>query len=152
MHETIEDNIKDVLSGDLLKNALDFVTYLRESGMTPDGNRFYYMGEMTCIIIWKKDKTNPSGEWFICDCPIHGQEGFPIDESVKEYAQANVSICRNCGCDHEARGVTKTIFGKEFNNLCSSEVIFVNPDAEGLEKIKMLMELWKHIIAESKKN
>jgi Zn-finger protein len=109
------------------------------------------MGEMTCVLVFFKNEATPSGMWFICDCPIREHDGFPIDESVKSFAQANVKNCENCGCDHEARGATKTIFGKEYNNLCSSEVIFANPDAEALVKVKVLMELWKHIIADTKK-
>jgi len=153
-HKTIEDNMKEVLGGELLKNALDFVVYMKENGMTVSGNRFYYKGELTCIPIWKKDVNNPDGEWILCHCPINEHKGFPLDESVKEYVQASVSKCRNCGCDHEERGATKMIFGKEFDNLCSSEIAFINPDAAAVEKIKILMELWKYkldnIISDSK--
>ena len=145
-HKTIEDSMKEVLGGELLENALNFVAYLKESGMTLKGNRFYYKGELTCIPIWKKDEKNPNGEWILCHCPIDGHEGFPIDESVKEYVQASVSKCRNCGCDHEERGATKLIFGKKFDNLCSSEIAFINPNSEAVEKIKVLMELWKYKI------
>ena len=134
-NKTIEDSMKEVLGGELLENALNFVAHLKKSGMTLDGNRFYYKGEMMCVIIWKKDENNPNGEWFICDCPLHEHDGFPIDESVVKYAQASVSKCRNCGCSHEARGATKLIFGKEYDNLCSSEIAFINPNAEEMEKI-----------------
>jgi hypothetical protein len=146
----IEKKLKDTLSGDLLENVLDFVAFLREIGMTPDENsRFHYMGEMTCILVFFKDTNNPQGMLFVCDCPIREHDGFPIDDSVKKFAQSNIKKCDNCGCEHEARGATKTVFGKEYDNLCSSEVIFVNPDAEALVKVKILMELWKHIISDT---
>jgi len=151
IQKTIEENMKAVLGGDLLENALNFVTHLRETGIEVNGNRFFYMNEPTCIIIWKHDENNANGEWFICDCPLQEHEGFPICESVKEYVQSSVSKCRNCGCNHEDKGATRTIFGKEFDNLCSSPVAFINPTAEELEKVKIMMELWKHIIAEQKK-
>jgi hypothetical protein len=82
----IEEKLKDTLSGGLLENALDFVAFLREIGMTPDeNNRFHYMGEMTCILVFFKDANNPHGMLFVCDCPIREHDGFPIDESVKKF-------------------------------------------------------------------
>ena len=150
--KTIEEKLNETLSGDLLKNTLDFVAFLKDCGMTYDNdNRFFYMGAYTYILIFFKDANNPEGILCICDCPIREHESFPIDESVKEYVWANVKKCKNCGCDDKMRGATKAIFGKEFDNLCSSEVTFINPDTESFEKIKTLMELWKYIIADSKK-
>jgi len=144
----IEDELRKALSGDLLENVLNFVAYLKEIGMTihpDDPNRFTYMGEYTCILVFFDDML------FICDCPICEHDGFPIEESLKEFAQANVKKCDNHQeCDHEAKGATKTIFGKEFDNLCSSEIQFFNPDAESFEKIKKLMEYWKLIISAKK--
>ena len=145
--KTIESNLKDTLSGETLENALDFVAYLKENGMTDDGSRFYYKDELMCILILFKDEHNPSGGLCIFDSPFREHEGFPIDESVKEFARANVKKCENCGsggsCGHKEQGATKAIFGKEYDNLCSSEIMFVNPDAGGMEKIKKLMDLWK---------
>jgi hypothetical protein len=144
--KSIESNLKENLNGDALTNAMDFVNYLKNMGMTADdGARFCYKGELMCIIITFKDAKNPLGAWFICDCPIYEHDGFPIDESIKSFTQANIQKCKGdiCGCDHKERGATKVVFGKEYDNLCSSEVMFNNPDAEALEKIKVLMELWK---------
>ena len=144
--KSIESNLKENLSGDVLTNALDFVTYLKNMGMTADdGARFCYKDELMCIIITFKNDNNPSGEWFICDCPFREHDGFPIDESIKSFVQANIQKCKgdSCGCDHKERGATKMIFGKEYDNLCSSEIMFNNPDSEALKKIKVLMEFWK---------
>jgi len=151
-HKTIENNLKDNLSGDLLMNALDFVTYMKSIGMTADdGARFCYKNEAMCILIPFKDKDIPSGGLCICDSPMSEHSGYPIDESVKEYARANVKKCDGCGrgkenvdCGHEERGATKTIFGKEYDKLCSSEIMFFNPDSEDMKKIKKLMDLWKY--------
>ena len=153
---TVEDKLKDVLSGDALTNALDFVAHLRSIGMTPDeNNRFYFMGEYTCILVFFPHNDFPDGMWFICDCPIEEYDGFPLDESLKEFARANVQKCGDgsgCGgdCGHEARRATKKIFGKEYNSLCSSEIQFFDPNAEALVKVKKLMDYWKLMIAEGK--
>lgn len=149
---TIEEQMKAILTGDTLTNALDFVAYLKSAGMTHDeNNRFYYMGQETCIIIFFKHDEFPTGLWVICDCPIHGHDGFPIDESLQEFAHANIKICdKCCGCP-VPRGGDKTVWGREYKGLCSSEIQFVNPDADALPKIRTFMELWKHIIADAKK-
>ena len=142
--KTIENNLKDNLSGNLLINALDLAEYLKKNGMTDDGARFYYKDELMCIFITFKDEHNPSGGLMIFDCPLTGIEGFPVEESVQEFVRAHANKCGSCGgdCGHKERGATKVIFGKEYDNLCSSEVVFFSPDAEAVEKIKKLMELW----------
>jgi len=147
---TVEDKLKNTLSGDALNNALDFVAHLRAIGMTPEDTRFFYKGEYTCIIIFFKDENHPSGCWFICDCPIEEYDGFPLDENIKAFARTNVAMCRNCGCGHENMGANKMIFGQYFEGICSSECQFIEPDAEALEKIKKLMDYWKLMIDEGK--
>jgi len=75
-----------------------------------------------------------------------------LEESLKEFARANVRICKGeCGCPNWPRGGNQTVFGKEFEGVCSSVVTFHNPDAEALEKIKKMMEYWMLIIADAKK-
>jgi hypothetical protein len=149
--KTIEEKLKDTLSGELLINALDFVAYLRSIGMTPgEGEtRFYYMGQFACIIIYDSDW------WMVCDCPTKEHKSFPIDESVKEYAWASVKQCDKCGgadgCGHEDMGAAKEIFGKRYENLCSSECHFFDPNGDDLVKLKKLMELWTHIIADKQR-
>jgi len=147
--KTIENTLKENLSGNLLTNALDLVDYLKQLGMTngiePSDTRFYYKDELMCIFITFKDENHPSGRFFICDCPLSDHDDFPISEDVKEFVHASVNKCGSCDgdCGHEQRGATKVIFGKEYDNLCSSEVIFFDPDAKAIEKIKKLMDLWK---------
>jgi len=149
----IEERFGDVLSGETLANALDFTAFLREIGMTPDDDgRFHYRGEFTCIIIFFKDDEYPFGLWVICDCPIAEHEGYPMDEELKEFARSNVMICSGkCGCEAWPRGGDKTIFGREYKSLCSSEIQFINPNAEALIKIKELMKMWRFIIDDNKK-
>ena len=146
----IEDKLKQTLSGDALKNALDFVAYLRAIGMTPEDTRFFYKGEHTCIIISFEHDEFPTGYWGIYDCPIEEYDGFPIDENIKEFARANIAKCRDCGCGHENMGANKMVFGQHFEKICSSECQFHAPDAEAVEKIKKLMDYWKLMIDERK--
>ena len=108
------------------------------------GNRFVY---------------DPNSSWNICcwqyNDDVFELDNFPVDESVKEYARANVWKCIGChigdgGCPTPG-GARRTVFGKKFENACCNLFQLANPDSDELEKIKILMELQKHIIADSKK-
>jgi hypothetical protein len=174
----IEEETKNFLSGEKLKNALDLLSYLKESGRTwvfpTDGHpEFYYMNELTCLLAYSnygeedlsairrsieeagnrfEDVASPC--WTIC-CWQHGDdiyelESFPVDEGVKEFAQLNVWKCIYCGGCDAPGGRHRAVFGKEYENACCNVFQFGNPDSEDLKNIKKLMELQKHIIANSK--
>ena len=179
----IEEETKKYLSGDNLKNALDFIAYLRESGRTwvfsEYNPEFYYMGELTCLIVYLKyalDETtlnemrrkiedagnrfvyDPSSSWNIC-CwqhkdDIYEHDDFPVDEGLKEFARENVWKCIRCHADGGCGtfgGGHRTVFGKEFDNACSNVFQLANPNEKELGYIIKLMELEKHIIADRKK-
>ena len=122
------------------KNALEFVAYLRAAGMTNHttySNAFTYNGKWVCILLIG------DGEWTMYDHPLTQQyDDFPVEQHLKEFAWAHVHICTGGHCKDEP-GFRKTIFGKEFDNVCSSEVEFINPDAEALKKIMQMIEIWK---------
>ena len=152
----IEDGAKKILSGDTLKNALDFIAFMRASGFKTDdeyGNNFYYMSEPTCVFLCFEPHGNYHfGLWGVYNYPIREYDGFPLDEKYKEFARANVRICTGeCGCPNWPRGGNKTVFGKDFESVCSSTVCFFNPDTEKLETIKKMIEYWSHCIAENVK-
>jgi len=177
----IVEETETYLNGNNLRIALDLLAYLRESGRTwvlseyhPE---FYYMGEMTCLIAYDKGEFDlnafrekiesagnrfvydPSSNWNLCcwqhEDDIYELDSFPVDEDVKEYARANVWKCIRChtdgGCNTFGGG-RRTVFGKEFDNACCNVFQLANPDEKELGYIKKLMELEKHIIANSKKN
>jgi hypothetical protein len=178
--EKIEEEAKTYLDGDNLKNALDLFGYLKESGRTwilseyhPE---FYYMGELTCLIAYSKSPLDEStlkyilqkiedagnryvdlssSYWNIC-CwqhkdDIYELDSFPVDEDVKEYARSNVWRCIGCHTDGGCGGAgRRTVFGKEFENACCNVFQLANPSEKEIGYIKKLMELQKHIIADSK--
>ena len=148
----VEDVMKNILRGETLKNALDFIAFMRASGFTTDdeyGNNFYYMGEPGNVLLCWNNEKYPEGEWGIFNSPIREYGGLPLDESLKEFSRANVRICTGeCGCPTWPRGGNQTVFGKEYQHLCSSVIVFMVPDAEALEKIKKLVEYMKLIITE----
>jgi hypothetical protein len=135
----IDDEILVKLDGDMQKNALDFVAYMRTAGMTNHAdmaNAFLYDDKWVCILIID------NGGWTIYDNPLTKHyDDFPIDEDLKKFAWANVHICATGHCD-SSPGVRKTIFGKEYENVCTSEVAFRNPNAETLQKITQMIDIW----------
>ena len=143
-HLQIEDELNEALSGDRLKNALSFIAYMKSSGMTTHAehnNAFEYKGEWVCIVCIIPLEGVPS--WVIFDNPLTSKfDDFPVDEDLKGFAWANANICASCGCGSQP-GRTKTIFGKEFNNICTSDVAFWNPDTDALKKIKQMIDMWK---------
>jgi len=146
----IEDFINETLTGDAQKNALEFATFLQENEIaTPDGEGYWelnYKDKEVCILFINGEADIP-GPWTIwSDESEYGElADFSIDEKTKEIAWKFANKCGSCGQDCSP-GKTKTIFGKEFENICGSTFMFTNPDAETLEGVKKLVEMRKHVI------
>ena len=157
----LEDEIKKALGGDAQKNALDFAAFLRAKGMRihpKHPNAFTYMDEGVCVFVFQDIENNTPGGWtlFWGDCDIYESEGTQVDEALKEFARAHVGICGHfksggqyCGCGQQP-GKRRVIFGKEFDNVCTSCMAFCVPDAEALESIKKLVEARMCNITEEK--
>ena len=146
-----EEDIKNALSGDMKKNALDFVAFLKAGGMTHDvhTNVFSYMGKDVCCVTLDGD-SHPCGPWTIYwgDFDIYEQDHFKIDEQLKEFVLANIHFCstyKHNTAPHcnNSPGINRMIFDNQYKNVCTSSLQFRVPDAGALEKIKKLAELRK---------
>jgi len=149
----IEDDLTAALSGADQKNALDFIAYMKANGMMTHAEHtsaFEYKGEWVCIVCIIPIDGVPG--WTIFDNPLTSKfDDFPVDEHLKEFAWAHVNICTSCGgsagCGSQP-GRNKTILGKEFANVCTSDVAFWSPDADALSKIMQMIDLWiEHVDA-----
>ena len=157
--QKIESHINDVLAGNAQKLALNFVTCLRAQKMQFERGAGYwadkrywmikYNGEYVCFILVNgygsvRHKDEPEGLiiWSDDSGKVDWFADSSLDEHAKEIAWANVDFCGHCGgiCDG---GFHKTIFGKEFDNVCNTTFRFDNPDAEATECAKTLVELRK---------
>jgi len=145
----IKDTLKNNLKGDALANALDFVSYLTEKGLTPkmewdNGVRFIKNNKSPCLVVFNM---HGDGEWFICDVPVVSEpEWNSLSGDLKEFIIANIKICsvhqgEACGCGSEP-GTNKNIFGKDYNNVCTSEIHFVNPGSDVIDKLKQIIDWW----------
>jgi len=154
----IEDVIRETLIGDEQKNALDFVSYLRvnEIEIPPNkpGGDFWnagYKGRGICVINLPAVYDDHNGfDTFINDLPHawdnlsdggkgDGVAGFPVHERTKEIIWANVRP-HDLTCHGKCSpGSTKMIFGKKFDNLCSSFLGIYSPDAETVDCMKKIV-------------
>ena len=153
MSKSIDDIVNDTLRNDAQKNAIDFIAYLRgDEGFSfskddNDDGRWWinYRDIFVCEI-----QIETSGDahekwdvWFYGDCI--GRHDSPVDDTIKEIAWANMTLCRNCGADC-ATGKHKTVFGKEFNNVCQSTMAFPNPKTDMLGCMKKIINVMKNDI------
>lgn len=147
----LENAFKNVLNGDTLKNALIFAEFLEANDMTAREayGEITYKGKSVCYMYLDKTQQMP-GPWTIWTEGDYSRErvDVPIDSRTKEIAWANVNICANCGCGSQP-GKRKTIFGREFDNVCNAGMAFYVPDAETIECVKKLLEMRKCDIADT---
>lgn len=157
--QSIENDIKEYLTGDARRNAQDFVALLCVNKMkferAKDGywadERYWlikYKDEYVCFIMvnGSEYENEPEG-WIVWsdDSDSDWYADAPLDEHMKEIAWKNVDICGNCSSC--AGGIRKTIFSKEFEHVCRTTMRFDNPDSETVECLKKLMELRKNDIS-----
>ena len=158
--QIMEDFIGEVLTGDAQKNALEFAIYLRANDMLFKKGKNYwedklywaikFKDEIVCYILigYEENPGEKSDSWIVwCDDSnsdwFNGD--FPLDEHIKKFAWKNVEICGKCGSCTEY-GKDKTIFEKEFDNVCGTNMRFEIPNAEEVESMKKIFEIRKNYI------
>ena len=151
--QIIKKYIGNALVGDKQKNAADFFEYLLASGLQFERGQGYWADklywickhndEYICYILINggEDDTEPVG-WVIwmdgsgSNCFM---DTIP-DEHTREVAWKHIDICGNCGGCKNPGGSRKTIFGKEFDNVCTTPLRFDNPDVETVECVNRLVQ------------
>ncbi len=155
----IEQHIREALTGNTQRLALDFTAYLRKQGMQYERGTGYwedkrywhikYKDNYMCFILVNgfgavRHKDEPEG-WIIWSDDYDSDlfANYPLDERTKEIAWDHVDICGNCGGCGNPGGSCKTIFQKEFDNVCITAFRFDNPNVDEVECAKKLVELRK---------
>ena len=148
-NKIFEEKIKQALSGDTLKNALNFVAFLQtnddfsaEPCEGADGWNIYRKGINSAYAALNSDKNN-------LDIVLHintydGEE--PVDDDLKEFAWTHVIICpKGCGkttfCGESK--INNKIFEKEYERICQSPLYFPNPDADEMKMVQRLLLLFR---------
>jgi len=160
----IEDHLRAALSGDRQKDALDYLAYLKATGISitskfspeplvigdaPDGKfHSYEFGTDNGLVCFLVIQPCEFG-WTIDIASHSGHQNFPADEKVKAFAWEHARICQHfitngkeCGCGNQP-GSRIILFGKEINNSCNGNVEINNPHGETLELAKRLADVWK---------
>lgn len=144
----IEDEIRELLDGEVKETALGFVTYLKDHNMTPQ--------QWFCPTIWRV----PYRENYLCGIFMNQTGKFRIyffkgdysgvfEERFIKAVHDNVKPCIDCGGECP-KGMLATVFGKEFENTCFQfPVQFENPDSDMVDHIKELIEYWKDAVTRS---
>ena len=144
----IEDVISNFLSGDALKNASDFIAFLRINKLNPRWSAtcnwtVKYKGKNLLILrlhgsAWQYDLE--VGSWHIDYKGFGFLDRFTSCNITKDFLYSNIRYCINCCACSPGRNIT--VLGKQFNNVC--RLVIKNPDAEALECVKKLIEANKH--------
>ncbi|MCL1788604.1 MAG: hypothetical protein FWG38_11510 [Defluviitaleaceae bacterium] len=146
----INDVIGDVLSGEKLQLALDFITYLKEQKLNlswASANTWHvkYKGN---VLLWIRltgaeffthRNHIENGSWMISP-PFDGNdsyEEYQSDASFNTIVWNNINYC--VGCIKCKPGNTYNILGKKFDNVCNGRIAFVNPDADAIDCVKKLI-------------
>ena len=133
-----EEAINDKLVDTAKENALDFVSFLRRNNMmqTGEGGGFNYLGkDVVCIMIFG------SKTWYVYwDTSDVIDVDNNVSEELKKFAQSKRNKCKGSHCD-KSPGTSRKIFGKEFNNICTSTMAFRSPAGETMENMKKLFKM-----------
>lgn len=150
----VEDVVKDILDGDVQKNALDFVVYLKDNKINPQWSatnawKISYRNYSVCFIrlYGAADYYNiQAGSWQII--PFIGEyHESCLSDDLKEIVWLNKRTCKVCG---KCGLPISKVFGKEYDYACEKSIVFTDPDIKSIECIKKLIELRKEDIKEGK--
>ena len=149
-NEHTETTIRDVLCGDTLENALDFLAFLRANEMNAGGEHgsVSYKGECVAYMHLDDSEQMP-GPWTIWTEGDYSREraDVPMSGQMKQIAWNHVNFCTSCGCGSQP-GQRKTILGREFEHVCNADMAFYLPDAQALACVKQLLTMRKNLIDE----
>jgi len=153
----IEEAIREKLTGDAQKNALDFFSSMREHEITCE---YFDIGNYTgwyptykdkgfgCILInpYRDNTDKKIGIYIGLELDLSNL--IPLDDEMKENILAHVRICPTQRCSppycnvensgHECKNRWK-IFGIEYESTCHSPLEFIDPDVKTYENIKKLL-------------
>ena len=144
----IEDIVRDYLSGEILSNAINFISYLKENKMSPQWSaanswKVSYKAHNVLFIRLGSESQYygiDRGSWYVY--AFIGEYEDVLPDEYKEIVWSNIKYCNKCS---HCRGERMMIFGKEFHNVCDS-FIAINPDEKVVECIKNIIPMRKKAI------
>ena len=156
--QAVVDLINSELKNERKENALDYIDFLfmnEISAIHKTGSTwgFDYLGENLSVIDISGHR-GPGGwviYWGATEPSI--PQNYVIDEHLKEFAFAHIGFCGKCESNKPNYcGKRWTIYGKEFDDVCHAPLVFNEPVADELVKIKKLIEMRIQVINEMNKH
>jgi len=153
----IEDVMVDVLEGDALINAQDFLSYLRENKLTPawgsaNSWKVSYKNKGVCYIRFHgaaEYHNMDAGSWHLA---LFSQFDNHLNELISDESEEIQTLVRN-HIDHSEScggcmpGLDRKSVNKEFTNICAGTSIqMTNPDDQLREFAKKLIALRRDAI------
>lgn len=147
----IYDHINSELRLDDRKIALMFVNYLENNHITFYRDtcdcwkdKIYYwakLGDKCVCFIAINDPDEEENRWTVWSDDMDSEwfERCPASEEIKKSAWKHIDYCGKCGSCGGGRH--KTIFGKEFDNICGCTFRIDNPDSDDLLFLKKMTEI-----------
>lgn len=149
---TVIENAITKLDGETQKNVLDFIDFLRENEFQIEYNPNEYeedkwsgaIGGVVGNSIGYMVVNGVPRPWTVWINSYDFGDVSTIDDAIKEAIWACLSKCGKCNPEWEkCRGGSKTILGKEFDDLCHSPLMIINPDTEKLKNIEKMLLILK---------
>jgi len=156
-NQPLIERINEKLEGDELRNCMDFINFCYENDLPINSNKnvdgWAIGGVDGRSIGFLQVHYKQAATWIIfikhCDfetkyCDFYSEE----TEGLKEFVFEHINICKVSKCHdgwqkcggYDGR-YSETIFGKRFEKLCHSPLVFYSPTAEELENIKKLIKI-----------
>ena len=152
----IEDVLPIYLDGEKLKNAMDFVAFLRENKMSPGWRSpnswcASYKGKVVAYIKLGEAAylSSEYDFWQIVFFDHYNSENEELlGEQTKKALLSKIRFCKSCPDFSCAPGIQGTVLGEKLaDNICRyMSFLFNNPTAAELERAKQLVMTSRKII------
>lgn len=153
----VERIVDDTFPINLKHNILDLLLFFKSNSMEIKrlfgywSNQLYYsvsyQNECVCYILFNgtgdEKQFSPLTIW-TDDSKSKWYESCDLTDEEKRIAWGNVDYCVNCGSCKG--GTAKTIFDKQFNNVCRTTLRFTNPDKNEFSVLKKITLIRKEDI------
>ena len=145
----IENIINEKLNGESKQNALDYIAFLQANEISLDSNNDGegwavggIVGNSIGFMLINGTENMP-GPWtmWLNSCDFGDAD---VDDELKEAVWSHASPCGKCHAGwKDCGGGERVIFGKKFDHLCHSPLMFTNPDSKTLESLKKIVLMFK---------
>lgn len=141
---SVKDIIHEELPPDDRITALEFITFLQENHLCFIRDNGYWKDKIYYIVkhnddnicfIAIHDPDDKKNRWTVWSDDMDAAilEESSIEKALQETAWKHVDFCGG--------GRSRTIFGKEFDNVCVCTFRFDNPDTEALQFMKEMVKI-----------